>query len=102
MNMFEMIKQAASMKKQMKQIQKELAGMKVEFSGGGVKVCMACDMTVDSVQVDENLLNPDRRSRLESSVVNAVNGSLNLAKKKAGEEMAKLTGGFGGLSNLLG
>jgi len=102
MNMFEMIKQAASMKKQMKQVQKELAKKEVEFSGGGVKVCVSCDMTVNSVQVDDELLKPENKGRLESSVTKAMNGSLDLAKKKAGEEMAKLTGGLGGLSDLLG
>ena len=38
---------------------------------------------------------------LADLVVKGVNGALEAAKKKAGAEMSKLTGGMGGLGDLL-
>ena len=100
-NIFSMMKEAASMQKQMKHIQKELERQTVEFSSGGVKVIARGDMTIQSVTLDPAIVDAARTVKLESLVTSAINGALGAAKKQAGEAMSKLTAGTG-LGGLLG
>jgi DNA-binding YbaB/EbfC family protein len=102
MDMFKMVKQAAAMRKQMKKIQDELERITVEGSSGHVKVVVSCDMAVKSVQIDPAALDPSRADKLQRMVTDAVNNALRNAKKQAGSEMSKMTGGLGGLSEMLG
>lgn len=101
-NMFDMVKQAASMKKKMKQIQKELKKQTVEASSGSVKVTVCCDMSLSSLKIDSDRIDPSDVERIEKSVVLAVNDALESAKKKAAREMSNLAGGLGGLADMLG
>ena len=96
-NMFKMIKQAASMQKEMKQIQKELAGHTVEGrSGGGlIKVVARGDMSVESITIDPKAVDPAQTDKLERLLLSAVNDALSAAKKEAGGAMSKLTEGLG-------
>lgn len=104
-NIFEMIKQAASMQKQMKQIQKELAGKLVEHeaAGGAIKVVACGDMTVKQIKIAPALLNPEQAEKTGRLITEAVNGALEKSKKEAGQQMAKIagSGGGGGLMDLL-
>jgi DNA-binding protein YbaB len=59
-------------------------------------------MTVKSVEIDPAGMDPARRERLEGMIVTAINNALRNARKQAGSEMAKMSGGVGGLSDLLG
>ncbi|MBM4147664.1 MAG: YbaB/EbfC family nucleoid-associated protein [Lentisphaerae bacterium] len=101
-DMFKMLKQAAAMRQQVKRIQKELQKVSVEGASGFVRVTMLGDMTMKSVNIDPQGLDQARKERLESQIVTAVNNALRNAKKQAGTEMGKMTGGMGGLSDLLG
>ena len=103
-NVFNMMKQAASMQKQMKKMQKELAKKKVTFETGGGKVTVVAkgDMSIDSVTIRDDAMAGGDAAALGKMVTQAVNGALSSAKKEAGAEMAKMTGGLGGLSDLLG
>jgi len=100
-NIFDMVKQATAMQRQMKQVQKELERETVEHASGGgmVKVTARGDMTVKQVKIDPSLLDPARVAKLEDLIAAGVNGALEAAKKQAGERMSKLAGG-GGLSGL--
>ncbi|MCX7590370.1 MAG: YbaB/EbfC family nucleoid-associated protein [Kiritimatiellae bacterium] len=102
-NLFQMMKQAATMQRQMKQIQKELARHKVEHTvaGGTVKVIVRGDMTIESIGLDESLLEPAKKVKVERLLVEAVNGALEAAKKKVGGEMSRMASGLG-LGDLLG
>ena len=102
-NMFEMMKQAMSMQRELKNVQKQLAKQTVEFAGKGglVKVVAKGDMTIDNIKIDPQLINANDPVRLEQAVVAAVNGSLLAAKEKAGKEMSKLTAGMG-LPDMMG
>jgi DNA-binding YbaB/EbfC family protein len=101
-DMFKMLKQAANMRKQVKKIQKELQKFTVEGVSGHVKAKVLGDMTVKSVEIDPAGMDPARRERLEGMIVTAINNALRNARKQAGSEMAKMSGGVGGLSDLLG
>ena len=100
-NMLKMVQQAASLRKEMKQIQKELEKKTVDFSASGVTVCARGDMSLVSIKLDPALVAAGGKlEELERAVLKAVNGALIEAKKEAGGAMTKLAGG--GLGDLLG
>jgi len=101
--MFSMMKQAMSMQRELKNVQKQLAKQTVEYAwkNGLVKVVARGDMTIESVKIDPHMLNPSDSRRLEEGVASAVNSALFAAKEQAAKEMSKLTAGMG-LPNLPG
>lgn len=101
--MFQMMKQAGSMQREMKRMQKELRRLQVEASGAGgaVKVSVGGDMSIRALSIDPQSLKEWSPAQLERAIVSAVNDGLEQAKKMAGREMSKLTEGMG-LSGLLG
>ena len=94
-NLVQMMKQAASMRKELKQMQRDLSRRTVEFASGGVSVVASGDMSVKSIQIDAAMLEGAKADDLARQVVTAVNGALSAAKKQAGSEMSKLTGALG-------
>ncbi len=96
MDMMKMMKQAASMQKDMKKKQKMLAQQEVDFSsaGGAVTVKMTCDMKVKSVEIQPEVVNPTEIKKLEVAVLDAVKGALNRAQDEAAKEMKSLTAGM--------
>lgn len=103
-NVFQMMKQAATMQRELKRIQKELARQMVEFENGGVKIVARGDMTIERVDITPATLQGAVPEKLGRQIAMAVNGALAAAKKQAGEQMSKLTqgAGLGGLSDMLG
>ena len=99
-NMFDMMKQV----KQLKKMQKGLASRTVEASSrdGLIRVVAAGDMTVKSVTIDPQAVDPANAGKLEASIVSTVNSALDSAKKAAASDMSGLAGGLGGLSGMLG
>lgn len=98
--MFETMRKAASMQKQMKKIQKELARRTAEGKSGSVTVVARGDMTIQSVAIEGAPDGVDT-GRLAKMVVAATNSALDSVKKMAGGEMTKMTGGLGGLADML-
>ena len=98
--MFDTMKKAASMQKQMKKMQKELARKTAEGSSGNVTVVARGDMSIKSLTIDAAIDGMDPR-KLEKMIVSATNSALDASKKMAGSEMSKMTGGMGGLADML-
>lgn len=98
-NMLKMMKQV----KQVKKMQKELARKTVEVksSDGSVTIVAKGDMSVKSITIDPDLLDPSRRERLQKILVSTVNSALDSSKKAAANDMQRLTGGMG-LGDLFG
>lgn len=96
-NMMKMMKQAADMQKNMEKIQAELAERTVEFSAGGgaVTVVASGDMTVKSIKIDPQAVDPEEVDMLEDLVLAGVDGALKQAKDMVAEEMGKVTAGLG-------
>jgi DNA-binding YbaB/EbfC family protein len=103
-NILKQMSKVNNMRKDMKQMQKELAKKTVEASAGNglVKAVAKADMTIASVTIDEKLLNPESAEKLNRFLVVAINGALKSAQKKASQEMTKMAGGLGGLADMLG
>ena len=95
-NMMKMMKQAASMQKNMKKMQEDLAAQTVEFSSGGgmVTVQATGDMAIKSIKIDPTVVDSEDVEMLEDLVLAAVDGALSASKELAKNEMRKITGGM--------
>jgi DNA-binding YbaB/EbfC family protein len=96
-NIMKMMKQAASMQKNMETLQAELAGRTVEFSsGGGVVTAVARgDGSLAKLRIDPKVVDPADVDMLQDLVLAAVDGALKAAREMAAAEMSKLTSGLG-------
>jgi len=93
MDMMKMMKQVTEMKK----IQKQLAGKKVEFSsaGGLVTAKMTCDMKPQSITISPELIQSGNVKKIEGAVLDAFKGVLNAAQAEGAKDMKSLTAGMG-------
>ena len=91
-----LLKQAAQMQRQIQAIQESLAQRTVEaISGGGaVRVVARCDETIQSIEIQPDLLRPEEKEMVEDLVLTAVNAALEKAKETVQQELAKVTGGL--------
>lgn len=96
MDMMKMMKQAASMQKDMKKKQKMLSKKTVEFSSKGdlVTATATCDMKVQNIKISPELANPSEIKKLEIAVLDAIKGVIKMAQNEASAEMKSLTKGM--------
>ena len=96
MNLAKMMKQAASMQKEMERIQEDLAARTVDFTSGGgmVTVTARGDGTLAKIKIDPKVINPADAEMLEDLVLTAVDGALRQVKDIAAQEMGKVTAGL--------
>lgn len=96
-NMMKLMKQAASMQKNMEKMKEELADKTVEFSSGGgmVTVVAGGDMSVKKISINPEVVDPDDVEMLEDLLLAGVDGALKAARDMAAGEMSKLTAGMG-------
>ncbi len=101
MNMQNMMKQAQQMQAKMQQMQEELEEKEVEATAGGgvVKVVVTGKKIVKSIEIAEEVVDPDDIEMLQDLVIAAVNEALEKAEQMMQSEMGKITGGLnlGGL-----
>ena len=104
-NMANMMKQMQKMQRDMAKIQDELAETPVEGTAGGgiVKVTVNGASQVLSVELAEEVVDPDDIEMLQDLIVAATNDAISKAAKLSNERMGALTkgmkmpGGMGGL-----
>jgi nucleoid-associated protein EbfC len=99
MNINQLMKQAQSMQKKMKEMQEEIASKEFEGKAGGglVSVVMSGNGEMRKTLIDPSLLQADEKEILEDLIVAAHNE----AKKKADEESKNSMGGaFGDIGGL--
>lgn len=89
--------------KQVKRMQKQLAAKTVEISSndGNVTVVARGDMSIKSISIKPEAIQSMKLDRLEKLLASTVNGALDSSKKAAASDMAKMSGGLGGLSDML-
>lgn len=92
--MFEKLKQFKDLRDKAKTLQSALAAEKVtgEASWGKVKVDMDGNQSVTSVSIDESLLAPGEKGRLQDGVKDALNDALKKAQRKMMEKMKEMGG----------
>ena len=101
--MAKMVQQMRQMK-QVKRMQKQLAAKTVEITSNDKRITVVArgDMTIKSIQIDPEALDPAKIERLQKVLASTVNSALESSKKAAAGDMAKMSGGLRGLSDMLG
>ncbi len=97
--MGKILKQAKKMQQEMERVQAELASREVAASVGGgvIEVVATCDNRVKAITIKPEAVDPDDVEMLQDLVVAAVNQALDEATAISATEMAKVTGGLGGM-----
>jgi DNA-binding YbaB/EbfC family protein len=96
MNIAKMLKEAQRMQERMAEAQAELSNKTIEATSGGGKVVVTATGAGDitSIKIDPQVVDPSDVELLEDLVLSAVRQAVEDAKKMAGSEMGKLTGGM--------
>jgi hypothetical protein len=91
-----MMKQAQQLQSKMFKLQEELAEKTVETSSGGgmVKVVANGKQQLVSIQIEQEVVDPDDVEMLQDLILAAVNDALAKAQDMVSVEMNKLTGGM--------
>jgi DNA-binding YbaB/EbfC family protein len=94
--MGKMMKQAQQLQAKMLRLQEELAEKTVETSSGGgmVKVVANGKQQLVSIQIEQEVVDPDDVEMLQDLILAAVNDALTKAQDMVSGEMSKLTGGM--------
>lgn len=97
MNMMKMMKQAASMQKNMAKVQAALAEQELEFQSGGgaVVVTISGDGNIRRIRIDPAALEDGDAEMLEDLLLAAVQGAQEMAKTAAEAQMKDVTAGMG-------
>ncbi len=99
MNMNNLMKQAQKMQKQMQEAQEALAEKTLETTSGGgaIKVVITGKKELKEIKINPEVVDPDDVEMLEDLVLSAVNEAVRQADEMYSNEMAKYTGGMGGM-----
>src|SRR5947209_19883019 len=98
-NMQQLLKQAQKMQEEMIAAQEALKDEVVEASAGGgmVTVKVSGDLTVKSVVIDPQAVDPEDVELLADMVIAAVNEALRSAQDLASSRLGGIAGGLGSL-----
>ncbi len=98
-NMNNLMKQAQKMQRQMEETTKALEEKEVTASAGGgaVEVTVSGKKEVVKVSLKEEVVDPEDIEMLEDLIMAATNEALRKMEEVSQSEMAKITGGLGGL-----
>jgi DNA-binding YbaB/EbfC family protein len=98
-NMQQLLKQAQKMQEEMIAAQESLKDEVVEASAGGgmVTVKAGGDLTIRSITIDPQAVDPDDVELLQDMVLAAVNEALRSAQELASSKLGGIAGGLGNL-----
>lgn len=96
MDMKKMMKQAQKMQLEAARAQEEIAQMEFTATAGGgmVKVAAKGDMTISSISIDPEAIDPEDVEMLEDMVLAAANEALRSATEAANARMSSVMGGM--------
>lgn len=91
-----MIRQAQQLQKKMAELQEELETATVEATAGGgvVTVVVTGKLTIESIEIDPEVVSPEDVDLLQDLVMAAVNEGLASAQEMVSSRMGQLTGGL--------
>jgi nucleoid-associated protein EbfC len=97
-NLNQLMQQAQQMQAEMMKAQDQLKEETVDASAGGgmVKVTMGGDMTLRSLEISPEAIDPDDPELLQDMVTAAINEGLRAAQELAQNKLGGITGGLGG------
>ena len=101
-NMNQMIKQAQKMQQEMLRMQEEMENKTWSATAGGGMVTAEVNgkHEIVNLTINPEAVDPDDVEMLQDMVIAAVNEAFRTADADAQSNMAKLTGGLGGLGGL--
>ena len=91
-----MLRQAQQLQKRMAQLQEELESATVEATAGGgvVSVVITGKLTLESIEIDPEVVSPEDVDILQDLITAAVNEGLSKAQEMVSSRMGELTGGL--------
>ena len=94
--MFDKMKQAGSLMKQMNSLKKKIDKLETlsESKDGRIQVTIQGTSKIKSIKIDDELLENISSKDLEKSLINSVNDALNNAEKSSKQIMSEMTGGL--------
>ena len=92
-----MMKKIRKMQKEMMEAQKRLEeSIFTGTAGGGmVKVEVKGDKTVLSIDIDEDILNPEDKEMIQDTILMAINDAMRKVDEETQDVMGAFTGGMG-------
>ena len=92
----QLVKEMQKIQKKLEETQKQLEEktVTVQVGGGMVTVTANGKQEIISIQIENELRNPEEKEMLEDLVVAGVNEALKRAKEMIEEELTKITGGL--------
>lgn len=96
MNMQQMMRQAQKMQKELAKAQQEVAAMTFEGTAGGgmVSVTARGDMTIESITIDPEAIDPEDVEMLQDTICAAVNEAIRGINEMSNARMGAVTGGM--------
>jgi len=94
--MFDKMKQAGSLMKQMNSLKKKIDKLETlsESKDGKIQVTIQGTSKIKSIKIDDELLENTSSKDLEKNLINTVNDALNNAEKSSKQIMSEMTGGL--------
>ena len=92
----QLVKEMQRIQKKLEETQKQLEEktVTVQVGGGMVTVTANGKQEIISIQIENELINPEEKEMLEDLVVAGVNEALKRAKEMIEEELTKIAGGL--------
>lgn len=97
MNMQQMMRQAQKMQKELAKAQDEVAAMTAEGTAGGGMVTAVArgDMSIESITIDPEAVDPEDVEMLQDMVCAAVNEAIRNINELSAQRLNAVTGGMG-------
>lgn len=96
MSMFSKLKQFKDMRDQGKKLQGALSGESVTTQNGGVAITMDGNMQMTGIAIDDDLLSPAKKEKLQNSIKDAYGDALKKIQRIMANKMQAM-GGFPGM-----
>lgn len=98
-NMQNLMRQAQKMQQEVQRVQEEVGNTEFESSvgGGAVKVVITGKKEFKSIEISPECVDPDDIEMLQDLILSAVNQAVRTAEETMEKEIAKVTGGMGGM-----
>ena len=101
-NMTNLVKQAQRMQKQMQEAQADIETKEITTTAGGgvVEVTINGKKEISKIKIDPEAVDPDDVEMLEDLIMAATNEAIRQMDEYSSQQMAKITGGMGGLGGM--
>ena len=99
MNLNNLMKEAKKMQADLEKTQTEIAAKEFESTAGGgaITVKVSGKKVIKEIKLNKDIVDPDDVEMLEDLIVAATNEAVRKCDEESQAQMAKITGGLGGL-----